>query len=317
MSHQDPGPLETPVGAMATIGADRACPACQGSASQPLGTKGGAPLQLCASCGTIYAGTRPPAEALDELYDHYYDRARFELHPVIAASLDRLARCVASFRSTNRWLDVGYGEGGLLTVVEQQGWCCHGTEVSPAALKYGHERGWVVGADGSDDMRFPTGGFDVVTMIELIEHVTAPDEFFRSAARWLRPGGLLYLTTPNANSLNRRILGVDWSVISPPEHLTIWSPRGLGRALLRAGFRIERVRTEGLNPSELRVRVHAPPPGTPPVSRNQAGLALNEAFSRSPVRRRLKAAINQGLSLLRVGDSLKVWAIRGAGLPES
>jgi SAM-dependent methyltransferase len=213
---------------------------------------------------------------------------------------------------TNRWLDVGYGEGGLLSVAEQHGWSCHGVDISPRALAYGRRQGWVVAADTSDDSRFPAGGFDVVTMIELIEHVTEPEEILGSAVRLLRPGGLLYLTTPNANSLNRRVLGLDWSPISPPEHLTIWSAPGLSRALVRTGFVPRKVRTEGLNPSELRARVRAPRPGAPPVSRNEAGLALNEAFSSSPLRRCLKAGINRGLSLLRVGDSLKIWAIRGS-----
>jgi hypothetical protein len=47
------------------------------------------------------------------------------------------------------------------------------------------------------------------------------------------------------------------------------------------------------------------------MSRIEAGFALTEAFSRSPFRRSLKVVINRGLSLLRVGDSLKAWAIRG------
>jgi 2-polyprenyl-3-methyl-5-hydroxy-6-metoxy-1,4-benzoquinol methylase len=255
--------------------------------------------------------TRARHEALDELYDHYYDHAAFELPPVVAASLDRLARSLAPFRVTNRWLDVGYGEGGMLTVAERHGWSCHGVDISPRALEYGAERGWVVAADASNDHRFPAGGFDVVTMIELIEHVTTPDEFFQSAARWLRPGGLLYITTPNASSLNRRVLGLDWSVIAPPEHQMLWSARGLCQALAGAGFVPRWVRTEGLNPSELCARVRPPRTGAPPVSRNQAGLALNEVFSRSPWRRSLKGAINRVLSVLGIGDSLKVWAIRG------
>jgi hypothetical protein len=71
------------------------------------------------------------------------------------------------------------------------------------------------------------------------------------------------------------------------------------------------VRTEGLNPSEVRARLGSPCVGAPPSSRNDAALALNEAFSRSRVRRGLKAAINWGLSVLSVGDTLKVRAVRG------
>jgi SAM-dependent methyltransferase len=312
MSAQGPEPVKATVVAGA---AGRICPGCAGATAKPLGTKAAYALRCCASCGTIYTETPPESGALDELYDHYYDHQRFEIPRVVAASLDRLVRSFTKFRETNRWLDVGYGAGGLLTIAERHGWLCHGIEVSPAALRFGAQRGWVVAA-APEEALFPEGGFDVVTMIELIEHVTTPDAFLASAARWLRPGGLLYLTTPNANSLNRRILGLEWSVLSPPEHQTIWSPRGIRHALVRSGFVPRGVRTEGLNPSELRARVGSsrvgsPRAGIPPLSRNDAALALNEAFSRSRFRRGLKMAVNWGLSALRVGDTLKVWAVRG------
>jgi SAM-dependent methyltransferase len=292
------------------------CPACRVAKHRAFGTKRGHVLLQCSSCGTIYPGTEPCHQALDEIYDHYYDQANFELHPVTGAALDRLVRSLHAFRSTNRWLDVGYGAGGLLTVAERQGWSCHGVEVSPSALRYGAGRGWQV-EESMEAASFPSKGFDVVTMIELIEHITSPDKFLQWAGRLVRPGGLLYVTTPNARSLNRRILGLDWSVISPPEHLTIWSPRGLSRALVRAGFVPVRVRSEGLNPSELCARLRSPSPDAPPLNRNEAALALNEVFSRTPLRRNLKAAINDGLSLLGAGDRLKVWAIHGPGRCES
>src|SRR5262249_48376104 len=56
-----------------------------------------------------------------------------------------------------------------------------------------------------------------------------------------------------------------------------------------------------------------PTAGAAQPSRNEVGFARNEVFSSSPGRRRLKAAINGGLSLLGVGDALKAWAIRGPG----
>jgi ubiquinone/menaquinone biosynthesis C-methylase UbiE len=179
--------------------------------------------------------------------------------------------------------------------------------IAPQALEYGERRGWVVTADAEVDSRFPEQGFDVVTMIEFLEHIPDPDNFLRSATRWLRPGGALYLTTPNANSINRRLIGLDWSIFNPPERLTIWTARGLSHALARAGLRPRRIRTEGFNPSEIlarRVR-----PKSVEVNRNQTAVVINQAFSSSSFRRAIKTSINHCLSALRVGDSLKVWAV--------
>jgi len=265
----------------------------------------------CLQCDSIFADVSESDESVTDLYDHYYDHAGFQIPPTVAASLEKVVGSFERFRQTGRFLDIGYGEGGLLRIAQKHEWNCYGLEVSPQALEYGQRRGWTVSSNGEADERFAAEGFDVVSMIELIEHVADPNSFLKSAARWLRPGGLLYITTSNAGSLNKRLLGIEWSVFCPPEHITIWTARGLSSALKRAGFDVERVRTEGLNPVELLARMRPQQKDHVEVNRNQAGIALNQALSGSGFRRRLKAGINDCLSLFRAGDSLKVRAVRG------
>jgi SAM-dependent methyltransferase len=243
------------------------------------------------------------------LYDHYYDRASFQTTPTVSASLERLVRSAQEFRRTSRWLDIGFGEGGVLAVAQERGWLCYGIELSERALEHGRSRGWVVTSDPSDDPRFEAGTFDVVSMIEFLEHVPTPARILRDAARWLRPGGLLYLTTPNLESLNGRLLGLSWSIVSPPEHAVLWTASALRSALSVAGFRVVRIRSEGLNPVELLARLRSQS-NRAPVDRNQSAFALSEALSRNRFRRALKRVVNAGLSAFRLGDTVKVWALR-------
>jgi SAM-dependent methyltransferase len=260
----------------------------------------------------LFVPTAPTSATLHDLYDHYYERARFTTPATVIASLEVLVGSAERFRKTGRWLDIGYGEGSLLTVAERHGWACHGSEVSPHALEYGRQRAWAVTSDPGGDVRFQDAAFDVVTMIELLEHVQEPTRFLAHAAQWLRPGGLLYITTPNAGSLNCRVLGLSWSTVSPPEHLVLWTVGALRRALAPAGFVPFRVRTEGCNPSEILVRLRPSRSRAGPVDRNQTALALSEAFSRTRLRRAMKAVLNSGLSASRLGDTIKVWAVRAS-----
>lgn len=285
------------------------CPACLGTCYHFWDSKNGFRLSRCTTCGVIFTTDQANSGVVKELYDHYYDHAQFKMPAVVAASLDRLVGSLAKYRQTGRWLDIGYGEGGLLTIAQRCGWSCFGSEISPRALAYGQRQGWVVTADPSADRSFQAQGFDVITMVEILEHVPAPDYLLGTVAHLLRPGGIFYLTTPNAESLNRRILGADWSVFSPPEHLVIWTARGLCKTMARNGLKPVRIYTEGLNPSEI-VRRMRPRKSGPGPSRNDAGFKLNETMSSSPWRRRLKTGINRCLSLIRLGDSLKMWATR-------
>jgi SAM-dependent methyltransferase len=287
-----------------------ACVACREINSISWSSKSGYPLRRCPRCGVIFvAPSSLDASAHSQLYDHYYDGENPIADAVVSSSLNRLALSFESCRQTNRWVDFGYGGGDLLDVAESHQWSCYGVEISGQVLESGRKRGWIVTRDCEKDDRFPEGGFDVVTMIEFLEHVSSPDSFFILAARLLRRGGLLYLTTPNARSINRWLLGSKWSIFSPPEHVTIWTKRALRVALARAGFSDAAIRSEGFNPTEILTQFRSTPSPEIPVNRNEAGRRLNSAFSSTPFRRRVKAGINQGLSALNLGDRLKVRAI--------
>jgi hypothetical protein len=133
-----------------------------------------------------------------------------------------------------------------------------------------------------------------------------------AAAAWVRPGGLLYLTTPNARSANRWVLGSAWTVVDPPDHRTLWTRAAIRRGLQRAGFRASAIRTHGLNPGEMaaRLRRGTRAPAGDGGSRNRTAHALGEMLSASPRRRALKDAANAALSWLGVGDTIKAWAVR-------
>ena len=288
------------------------CPVCHQRVIRGLGEKQGHLLWVCSACHLIFA--HPDLldrEAVQARYQGHHENAPFVTPPTALASLERLVRSAEPYRHTGRWLDFGYGEGGLLEVAERHRWRCYGVEISARALEYGRRHGWSVASEPRRDPRFISGGFDVVTLVELLEHVPAPLGVLQDAVSWLRPGGLLYLTTPNARSLNRMVLGIEWSVVCPPEHLMLWTARALRIALAAVGFRILWIRAEGWNPSELPGRLRWFGASSRPVNRQQAGLALSEAFSRSQTRRAAKTAANRVLSMLGIGDTLKVWAVRG------
>ncbi len=291
------------------------CPACKSKKSAAYGVKNDYHLEKCKTCGTLFADVSlenaETADRVQDLYDHYYDFANYQLPKAAEISLQKIVNSFEDVRQTGNFIDIGFGEGGMLSVADKNHWKCFGTELSPQALNYAEEKGWIVSKNALSDARFPKGEFDVVTMIELIEHVPNPDSFFETSFELLRPNGLLFFTTPNAKSINQRFLGTNWSIVSPPEHITIWSPDGSKQALERNHFTTMKIRTEGLNPVEILSKVrNSPDQTTVTINRNTAGFALNETFTRSSWRRAVKSTINHGLSLFRLGDGIKVWAIK-------
>ena len=284
------------------------CPACERHVSKPVGKKDGFELRRCVDCRSLFVDPLPTSSGAAERYAGDYSQIE-PVPAVVLESLNRLVMGAEPWRSTRRWLDVGFGDGSLLEVVSARGWVVHGTEVARPALDRAAGRGWAV-ADNLSAGVFPPEGFDVITMVELLEHVPSAVPFLHAAWGLLRRGGLLYVSTPNARSLNARLLEMSWSVVSPPDHLVLFSPPGLERRLTASGFILRRTRCEGLNPAELTTLLGRSGAQSATYHRQHAAVALAESLSRSPLRRSFKRAANAALSAARLGDTLKMWAIR-------
>jgi SAM-dependent methyltransferase len=140
----------------------------------------------------------------------------------------------------------------LLAALRDSGWDPQGVEISEAQAKYGERsHGLPIFAGALESAAFPAASFDLVHASHLIEHLNSPGSFLDEAARVLAPGGLLALTTPNADGLQARLLGPRWrSAIY--DHLYLFSRRTLRELLESKGFVVSRSVTWGGWPRGMR-----------------------------------------------------------------
>jgi SAM-dependent methyltransferase len=261
-------------------------------------------------CATWFTARVPePAESLD--YSAYYHAGNLDVPPFV---LGRLEERVSSFeraRRLNRWIDVGCGAGTLLQAARNRGWEVVGTEVAHGAAEAVRAKGFDVREGELRELDLASGDFDVVSMVEVLEHVPEPRVLLVEACKLLRPGGLLYATTPHGRGISARLLRTRWSVVAPPEHLQLFSLSGLRFALGEAGFAVRELRTHVVNPRELLEAVR-PRQEAAAVSRVDSGYHLNEALSARRSGRALKSAANAALAASRLGDSIRLVAERPA-----
>jgi 2-polyprenyl-3-methyl-5-hydroxy-6-metoxy-1,4-benzoquinol methylase len=149
-----------------------------------------------------------------------------------------------------RWLDFGCGAGGLLKFLRARG------QLASRPLELtGHDVGSYAELLGRDDgfrildldalRREPDGGYDVITMVEVIEHLPQPADALALVARLLKPGGLLLLTTGNLGSPIARLLGLRYHYCCPEIHVSLFNPRCLSRLYARCGLESAHVRYRG------------------------------------------------------------------------
>jgi SAM-dependent methyltransferase len=146
-----------------------------------------------------------------------------------------------------RVLDVGGGTGEVSSLFVRHG-AASGFVVDPDERSIEAARSRGLGGFAGTIEEFKTEErFDLVLMLNLIEHVADPLEILRKSAELATPGGLIWLQTPNFRALDGRLFRHrNWAGYHCPRHWAIFGETGLRRLLAAAGLEIVRFeRTQG------------------------------------------------------------------------
>jgi 2-polyprenyl-3-methyl-5-hydroxy-6-metoxy-1,4-benzoquinol methylase len=204
----------------------------------------------CNHCGLLHLHPQPTDATLGQIYGKKYYNAWGVQHDaarVLALKKATFARHVlpaVTLPPGANVLDCGAAFGTLMDAAADQGWQPYGIELATEAAAEIASR---FGADHVYSGPFEQAAFphaplmDAVFMCDFIEHVRDPRAVFQQAARLLRPGGQLVLTTPDGGSLSRKLLGASWPHYKI-EHLHYFNRTNIVTLLAQAGFKTQRVR---------------------------------------------------------------------------
>jgi SAM-dependent methyltransferase len=158
-----------------------------------------------------------------ELYrSHWWWRAREEL---ILRQLDALV----PEEGWHRILDVGCGDGVTLGELAKFGKEVEGLEVDPAIVSPAIARQYRIHIGMLDEEFRPEGKFDLITMLDVLEHIQDPVAALSRCRDILAPGGSLLITVPAFESLWTHHDDVN-------HHYTRYTRRSLGEVLRKAGL---------------------------------------------------------------------------------
>jgi len=153
-------------------------------------------------------------------------------------------------------LEVGCGFGSFVArVIAEKKIPFEGCELNSSAVRAGQSRGVPVRLERIEEIaRRSPGAYDVVCFFQVLEHVTDPGGFLKSACEVLRPGGRLMLGVPDADSRIVRFMNV---FDAPPHHMTRWSDEVLTRLHKWFPLKLTRIDREPLQDSKAEVYVDA------------------------------------------------------------
>lgn len=133
-------------------------------------------------------------------------------------------------------LDIGCGNGRFLMLAREMGWNAEGIDLDFKAVETACQRGLTVRQGGINLLSAEKEKYDFITLSHVIEHVHQPIDLLRNIYRLLKPGGILWLETPNLNSLGHTRFSASWRDLDPPRHLTLFTPDSMYHALHQTAF---------------------------------------------------------------------------------
>ncbi|MBN2032443.1 MAG: class I SAM-dependent methyltransferase [Deltaproteobacteria bacterium] len=230
-----------------------ACNLCGSEDASVLWKKNGFRYVKCRVCGLVFVNPQLEEFEIKRIYSILYpNKSENKARPLDVINYSPVLNWAEAYRCEGRFLDVGCFRGYLLSAARHLGWDAFGTEISAAACAYGRsELGLNIFHGQLTEAGYPDNYFDVAVLFDVIEHLSDPILYLYEIFRLLRPGGGLYLFTPNFNSLTCRFFGKDWSVFFP-WHQYYFSPRTLDEMIRRAGLKAKKIRCFGIGPVSRR-----------------------------------------------------------------
>lgn len=222
------------------------CPACAISTEhRALFVKNGCEILQCSACGLgravavnfdpagyytgdYFSGRRPDG------YADYLDT-----EPVLRREFARTLRFIRKRRPAGRLLELGCAYGFFLQEAAPY-YDIQGLEISDDAAAFCRQRGLPVLTGVADEATFAQlGRFDVIVLLDVIEHLVDPARTLALCSRHLESGGVIVITTGDFSSLYARLSGRNWRLMTPPQHLWYFTPESMNRISTSVGLRPE------------------------------------------------------------------------------
>ncbi len=218
-----------------------------------LDSEKGLTIVKCKNCDLIY--TNPRAKAAQENYfgdeTTFYNEARLIFAGKKIHHRDRNYEYeinkIKKIKSKGILLDVGSNLGFFLKKAREAGFEVEGLEPSPSLAKISSEKlNLKVTASFLENADLPENNYDVITLIDVFEHVCNPRELLEVSSKLLKRDGIIAIKVPNGdyNYFKMKLgkltgKGKQMDIWNCCEHVVHYTPKTFSKMIESCGYRVK------------------------------------------------------------------------------
>lgn len=216
-------------------------------------------LWRCLNCGLFWIDPIPDKLKLSKIYSgvyHYNPNKIKEFVTSLYSSFELRSdyNLVKDYKKKGKVLDIGAGRGDFLLKFPADKWekWVYDPFLSSSDTELVRRKIGLRVNNYNDLKKYPNDSFDLIILRNVIEHTSEFMKLLRSVSKLLKKGGILFIRTPNMDSLDFRFFKTKWYVIKMVGHIVFFNKESLSQALRRVGLKAKYVKaTSRSTPASL------------------------------------------------------------------
>jgi SAM-dependent methyltransferase len=210
--------------------------------------KEGIDYYYCNSCGFLFSNPSVNANSQDNIedYEDYYIKY-FDSNIADTKNFESILKWISrKVDFTGKvMLDIGSGSGKLVNYLRGKGLTIKGIEYSkPLFEKYLKDKDYFFNCSIDTFSETDKGPYDIVTLMDVLEHVEYPGKFIENISKIQTAGGVLIIEIPLYRSLPSRLFGKHWHFFHK-YHLSYFTKKRLSKLLSDNGYDLVQCKLRG------------------------------------------------------------------------
>lgn len=197
-------------------------------------------IYQCTNCDFVFVPVTNDIDNIRQAYRDFSDESYVAEEQGRRKAAQNVLQTISKCKSPGKLLEIGCAYGFFLDEAQKANWVVSGIELSKDAANFATTHfNLNIEQTSIEQANLPNSEFDVIVLLDVFEHLASPIDSLLKIRKALKDDGILYISTPNIDSLVSRVLRNKWWGINK-FHLNYFSKKTLTNALAKAGFLVSK-----------------------------------------------------------------------------